>query len=186
MFFGSDALLILTGDAQVAEHYHWTFALLAFAFGFNGFILIPNALRLSEGRPGTALWANVIAGVVYIPAVVLLTPVYGVIVPAALWLAVNAFVFAVLAAYAHRDGLAGFGWPWLWGCVVPQFTAIAAVYAVTKALLPQPHTPALVIAAAVLAAGVGFLTAVAASGDLRHSVLSFIRRAVFARAVLTR
>ena len=186
VFFGADALLILTGDQQVAESYHWTFALLAFAFGFNGFCLIPNALRLSEGRPGTALWANLTAGVVYLPVVVLLTPVYGVIVPAALWFAVNAFVFAVLALYAHREALAGFAWPWLWSCLAPQFIAIAAAFAVARALLPQPSAPMLVAAVAALAAGIGFIAAVAASGDLRHSVVSFIRRAFIAYAVPVR
>jgi O-antigen/teichoic acid export membrane protein len=186
VFFGTDALLLLTGDARAAQEYHWLFVLLAFAFGFNGFCLIPNALRLAEGKPGTALWANAIAGIAYLPAVLLLTPVYGVIVPAALWFAVNAFVFAVLVARAHREALAGYAWPWLWACVVPQFTMIAAVYAGARALLPQPSAPALSIAAAVLAAGFGFLAAVAVSGDLRHSVVSFVKRAILARAVLAR
>ena len=69
VFFGTDALLLLTGDARAAQEYHWLFVLLAFAFGFNGFCLIPNALRLAEGKPGTALWANAIAGIAYLPAV---------------------------------------------------------------------------------------------------------------------
>jgi O-antigen/teichoic acid export membrane protein len=185
-FFGREALLLLTGDAHVAENYHWTFALLAFAFGFNGFVLIPNALRLAEGHPGTALWANVAAGLVYLPAVILLTPVYGVIVPAALWFGVNTFVFAVLALRAHRDALAGFTWPWLGACLLPQFAASAAVYTGARALLPQTSVPMLAVAVGVLAAGVAFAAAVAASGDLRHSVISFVRRALVARAALAR
>ena len=95
-FFGTDALVVLTGSAEVARDFHWPFALLAFAFALNGFALIPNALRLSEGEPGTALWSNVAAAVVYLPAIVLLTPRYGVMAPAALWLAANAFIFTVL------------------------------------------------------------------------------------------
>ena len=50
VFFGTEALVILTGSAEVARDYHWLFALLAFAYGLNGFALIPNALRLSEGQ----------------------------------------------------------------------------------------------------------------------------------------
>jgi O-antigen/teichoic acid export membrane protein len=186
VFFGSEALLLLTGDPAVAATYHWAFACLAFAFGFNGFVLIPNALRLSEGHPATTLWAYVIAGTVYIPAVVLLTPAYGVIVPAALWFAVNAFAFAVLAVYSHREALAGYAWDWVWGCVVSQFAVTAAADAIGRLLLP-PASPLLAsVTVAGLAASVGFAVSVAVSGDLRHSVVSFIRRALPTRAVPAR
>jgi O-antigen/teichoic acid export membrane protein len=179
LFFGYDALLILTGDSAVAQTYHTLFVLLAFAFALNGFTLIPNALRLSEGHPGTALWSNLAAGVVYVPAVVLLTPKYGVLAPAALWLAVNVFVFGVLVARAHRLALADYSFTWLWLCLVPQFAATAAVYAGCKALLPEASSPYLVAAVAIVAAGIGFVLSIAVSGDLRHSVISFIRRSFF-------
>jgi O-antigen/teichoic acid export membrane protein len=179
VFFGYDALLILTGNGAVAHDYHRMFVLLAFAFGFNGFALIPNALRLSEGRPGTALWSNLVAGVFYLPAAILLTPIYGVLAPAALWLAVNVFVFAALVARAHRDALAGYGWPWLWNCLILQFAATGAVYACVKALLPPASSPLLVAVAAVVAAGLGLVASVGVSADLRHSVISFIRRSFF-------
>jgi len=179
VFFGSEALLILTGSAGVGHDYHWPFAILAFAYGLNGFCLIPNALRLSEGEPGTALWSNLAAAVVYLPAIVLLTPVYGVMAPAALWLAANAFIFAVLVVRAHRDGIAGYAWPWLWGCVIPQFTVTAVIFAAAKALLPQASSLPVTVATAVIAAGFAFAASVAVSGDLRHSVFSFVRRSFF-------
>jgi hypothetical protein len=133
-------------------------------------------LRLSEGHPGTALWSNLVAAVLYLPAIILLTPAYGVMAPAVLWLVANAFLYAVLLARAHRDALARYAWPWVWACVIPQFTVTAAVYAMTKAVLPQASSPVVVAAVAVVAAGVGFAVSVAVSGDLRHSVVSFIRR----------
>ena len=176
VFFGAEGLHILTGNAGVGHDYHWPFAILAFAYGLNGFCLIPNALRLSEGEPGTALWSNLAAGAVYLPAIVLLTPVYGVMAPAALWLAANAFIFAVLVVRAHRDGNAGYAWPWLWGCVIPQFMVTAVIFAVAKALLPQAASLPVTVATAVIAAGFAFAMSVAVSGDLRHSVFSFVRR----------
>lgn len=178
-FFGTEALVILTGSAEVARDYHWMFALLALGYGLNGFALIPNALRLSEGQPGTALWSNLAAAAMYLPAIVVLTPVYGVIAPAALWLAASGFIFAVLVVRAHRDGLAGIAWPWLRSCVIPQCAVTAAVYAATRAALPQASEPLIVVAAAVVAAGLGFAASVAVSGELRHSVASFIRRSFF-------
>ena len=182
-FFGTEALVVLTGSAEVARDFHWPFALLAFAFALNGFALIPNALRLSEGEPGTALWSNVAAAVVYLPAIVLLTPRYGVMAPAALWLAANAFIFTALVVRAHRDGIAGYAWGWAWNCVIPQFAVTGAVYAVTKAALPQASSPLLVVAAAVIAAGLGFAASIAVSGELRHSVISFVRRSFFSAGV---
>ena len=182
-FFGTETLVVLTGSAEVARDFHWPFALLAFAFALNGFALIPNALRLSEGEPGTALWSNVAAAVVYLPAIVLLTPRYGVMAPAALWLAANAFIFTALVVRAHRDGIAGYAWGWAWNCVIPQFAVTGAVYAVTKAALPQASSPLLVVAAAVIAAGLGFAASIAVSGELRHSVISFVRRSFFSAGV---
>jgi O-antigen/teichoic acid export membrane protein len=179
-FFGYEALFILTGDRDVAQNYHWLFAVLAFGYGVNGLCLIPNALRLSEGRPGTALWSNLVAAALYLPAITLLTPAYGVIAPAALWLAANAFLFAVLVARAHRNTLAGYARPWLWDCVIPQFAVTAGIYATTKAVLPATSSLVVVVAAVIVAAGVGLLASVAVSGDLRHSVASFLRRSFFA------
>lgn len=176
VFFGADALFILTGSRAVADDYHWFFAVLAFGYGVNGLCLVPNALRLSEGRPGTALWSNLVAFALYLPAIVLLTPVYGVIAPAALWLVANVFLFAVLIACSHRDALAGCAGPWLWRCLIPQSAVTALIYAVTKAMLPQTASPLVVAAAAIVAAGFGFIASVAVSGDLRHSVISFVRR----------
>lgn len=186
VFFGSEVLLLLTGDPVVAATYHWAFAWLAFAFGFNGFVLIPNALRLSEGHPGTMLWAYVIAGAAYVPAVIVLTPYFGVVAPAALWLAVNVFAFAVLVAYSYREALAGLTWAWIWGCVVAQFTVTAGADVLGRLLLP-PASPLLVsFGVACLAACIGFAASVAVSGDLRHSVVSFIRRALLPRTVPAR
>lgn len=184
-FFGGEALFILTGDSVVAHDYHWVFAIMAFAYGVNGLCLIPNALRLSEGHPGTALWSNLVAGAVYLPAVILLTPRYGVLAPAALWLAANGFVFAVLVARAHRDALAGLAWPWLWACVIPQVAAAAAVFAMTKAMLPQTNSPVIIAGIVAVAGGIGLAASVAVSGDLRHSVISFIRRSFSSAAVVS-
>ena len=132
-FFGSEALFFLTGSLDVARDYHWLFAILALGYGLNGLCQIPNALRLSEGDPGTALWSNLAAAALYLPAIILLTPAYGVLAPAVLWLATNVLLFAVMVARAHRDALAGCAWSWLWSCVIRQFVVTAAVYAMTKA-----------------------------------------------------
>ena len=97
----------------------------------------------------------------------------------ALWLAANVFIFTVLVVRAHRDGIAGYAWGWAWNCVIPQFAVTGAVYAVALAALPQASSPLLVVAAAVIAAGLAFLVSIAVSSELRHSVISFVRRSFF-------
>jgi len=75
---------------------------------------------------------------------------------------------------AHRD------------CLVLQFTATAVVYAGAKLPLSRGAAPLLSFATAMVAAAVAFVASVAVSGDLRHSVVSFVRRAYCTRAVLAR
>jgi O-antigen/teichoic acid export membrane protein len=181
-YFGYEALLVLTGNPAVAQTYHPVFALMAWGYGLNSLALIPNALRMVEGFPGTALWGNAAAAVLYVPAVALLTPRYGLLAPVTLWLAVNAGLFGLFTLRAHRHMLAGQAWNWLSGCILRQTVAIAVVFAVAHVGLRGTASMPVKIAGILAATATAMLVAIALSAELRHSIISFVRRLVAARA----
>ncbi len=181
-YFGYEALLVLTGSPDVAHTYHPVFALMAWGYGLNSLALIPNALRMVEGFPGTALRGNAGAALIYLPAVALLTPRYGLLAPVTLWFAVNAGLFALFTLRAHSQALAGHAWTWFSNCILRQTVAVAAVFAYAQIALQHTESMPVKIAGIIAATGVAMLLAVALSAELRHSIISFVRRALAARA----
>lgn len=180
-FFGSEALFVLSGNLEFAREYWMFFALLAAASGVISLSLTPNALQLVEGYPGTALRNNLVGTLLYVPAVIVLTPLYGIMAPASLWLAVGALSFAVFAWRAHQHVLAGHTWPWLRLCVLPQFLVTATIFTLAKTALLQEPSIMIVVSVAILSAGAAFAASILVSGELRNAVRGFLRRAVAAQ-----
>lgn len=180
-YFGYEALLVLTGSPDVAHTYHPVFALMAWGYGLNSLALIPNALRMVEGFPGTALRGNAGAALIYLPAVALLTPRYGLLAPVTLWLAVNAGLFALFTLRAHRHALAGQAWHWFSSCILRQTVATAAVFAYAQIALQHATSMPVKIAGILSATGIAMLVSIALSAELRHSIISFVRRLIAAR-----
>jgi O-antigen/teichoic acid export membrane protein len=176
VFFGSEALYILTGSWDIGRDYYLFFAVLAAGYGLNSLCLIPNALRRSEGDAATALWGNGAAAVFYLPAIIVLTPIYGIMAPAWLWLAVNAALLVLFAIRANRRILPAQSWSWLLACVIPQFAATAAILAVARAALPQTGSVLIIIPVVLLATVIAVAASVAASSELRLFALDVIRR----------
>jgi O-antigen/teichoic acid export membrane protein len=175
VFFGSEALYVLTGSWDIARDYHLFFAVLAAGYGLNSLCLIPNALRRSEGDAATALRGNVAAAALYLPAVIILTPLHGIMAPAWLWLAVNAAMLAWFAARANRR-LPAQAWSWLLACVIPQFATAAAIFALAQAALPDAGSVAVIVPVVLLATLLATAASVAASSELRLFALDVIRR----------
>jgi O-antigen/teichoic acid export membrane protein len=177
-FFGAEVLSILTGSRDIGHDYRLFFAVMALAYGLNSLCLVPNALRRAEGDAATALWGSMTAAAVYLPAIIVLTPIYGVMAPAWLWLAVNAVLFSLFAARANRRVLPAQAWSWLWVCVLPQFAATAGIFALARALLPDTASLMLVVPVVLLATLLATAVSVALSNELRLFALDVIRRRI--------
>jgi O-antigen/teichoic acid export membrane protein len=74
-------------------------------------------LQLAIGLSSLALKLNLVNICIYLPAIVILTPRFGAIVPAALWLAVNALNAVPMVLGTHSRILRDDIWNWVYGSV---------------------------------------------------------------------
>jgi O-antigen/teichoic acid export membrane protein len=168
VFFGAAFLELVSGNAAASQDFAPVLAALAIAYALSGLCRPSHALQMAEGDPVTALKINLVTGVLYLPAILLLTPSLGVILPALCLIGANLLAFILFTATAFRVRLRGVAMAWLRCSVVPQIVVVTASYAVvrlmTDAALPLFTRLWIAVAASVLALGAGVL----ASSHLRR------------------
>jgi O-antigen/teichoic acid export membrane protein len=172
IFFGGPMLALVSGQAQVGHDFAPVLAILTAAYAFSGFSRCVHVLQMAEGFPGIALKINLVFGVFYLPAIVILTPRYGVAAPASCLLIGNAASFVAFAYLGFRERMKGRMWDWLRVAMAPQLLAIAAVYLLGWALAEADHLKdaILLTGVAVILSGVGLTAGVLVSSDIRTRV----------------
>jgi O-antigen/teichoic acid export membrane protein len=111
-FFGEDLLLLWTGNPALAHSVAPLLSLLAIGTMLNGLMHIPFMLQLAHGRPDFAIWINLIAVFFLVPAILLVTPQYGAIGAAWIWIVLNAAYVLIGVQFMYRQLLPGEKWRW--------------------------------------------------------------------------
>ncbi len=167
--FGVPILLLLTGQAAVAQTLAPVLAVLAAAYALTGMARPLHGLQLAEGDPATALRINFVVALTYLPLAALLTPRFGIATPATLLLVANALALPVFIARSFLGSLRGQAPIWLAKSLAWPVLAAGTVCILARWATP-PHTSmALQILVAVAAGGVGL--AVSQAPPRRHRAL---------------
>jgi O-antigen/teichoic acid export membrane protein len=124
------------GDTGSTAMLAWLLALLAAANTFNVEMALPFSLQFAHGITWIALRINLALCVVYLTALIVLVPHYGVNAAAGLWLAANALMFPALIFMTHRVILPGQAWPWLVRTILLPGCGAAVVLSVGAAMMP--------------------------------------------------
>ena len=127
---------LLSPDAEGAARLTGLLALLAAANTLNVEMALPFSLQFAHGITWIALRINLALCVVYLTALIVLVPHYGVNAAAGLWLVANALMFPALIFMTHRVILPGQAWPWLVRTVLLPGCGAALVLAAGAAMLP--------------------------------------------------
>ncbi|MXP64671.1 hypothetical protein E0493_15065 [Roseomonas sp. M0104] len=176
VFFGEAFLELVSGDPAASADFAPVLAALAIAYALSGLCRPSHALQMAEGDPATALRINLVTGALYLPAILLLTPRFGVMLPALCLTGANLLAFVLFTATAFRGRLRGEALRWLRSSVLPQAAAVAATYAALR-LLSEPTLPlAARLAIAVAASGVALGAAALVSNHVRPPLLQASRR----------
>ena len=128
---------LLSPDAEGAARLTGLLALLAAANTVNVEMALPFSLQFAHGITWIALRINLALCVVYLTALIVLVPHYGVNAAAGLWLAANALMFPALIFMTHRVILPGQAWPWLVRTVLLPGCGAAVVLAAGAAVMPD-------------------------------------------------
>lgn len=176
VFFGGAFLELLSGNPSAGRDFAPVLAILAIAYALGGLCRPSHALQMAEGDPMTALKINLICGAFYLPAILLLTPLYGVVLPAVCLAATNLLAFFLFTRTAFRQRLRGQALHWVSVSVLPQLFVIAVCYELARLPLEAfASLPARLITA-VAASGIALLAGVLASNALRPHLLALPRR----------
>lgn len=164
------AYLELVAGRDTARDFAPVLALLAMAYGMNGLSRLPHVLQLAEGRPGYALAINAVLGALYLPAIVLLTPRFGVIAPAACLLLVNLCAFAAFVATGHRRSMSGQSRAWLTRAILLPIIGAGGCIVLARLVLPPDWPLSADLAASVAAAVIALAVALLAGQSTRHGL----------------
>jgi O-antigen/teichoic acid export membrane protein len=98
---------------------------------------MPHSLQLALGYSSFGLIVNVVSTIIYIPGIVYLTPRFGIVTPAALWVLINALNILPMAMFTHHHVLRGEAWTWFVGSVARPVFVTSAIVAASWWLAPQ-------------------------------------------------
>lgn len=167
--FPSTLLTAWTGDAKLAANASTLLQLLAIGNLLNAFMWVPYQTQLAHGWTSLTFRLNACAAVVFLPALLYLTPIFGAKAAASLWIALNSFYVLFGANLMFRRILSSERLAWYRDdLLVPLLCTLACVYAI-KLLSPtmeQPvsfHAMLVFVAAAICAP----LAASMAAGSVR-------------------
>jgi O-antigen/teichoic acid export membrane protein len=161
--FAREIMLLWTRSPEAAAATSVVVALFAIGTALHGLMNIPYALQLAAGWTKLALYTNLVALAILVPALVVLSGRYGVIGAGIVWVALNVGYATVGVGIMHRRLLRGELGRWYLADVgLPALASLAAAGAVRLAL-PAPGSAAARLAAVVLAFTLTYLAAAAAT-----------------------
>jgi O-antigen/teichoic acid export membrane protein len=128
MMYAREIILLLTNNPDNATLLAPVLTMLAAANTLNALMWLPHTLQLASGVTRFTLQINVVQSIMYLPALIVLVPRYGVYAPPALWLLVNLVNFPIFIALTHRVALHGEAWIWVKDAIlIPSLLAVTVI-----------------------------------------------------------
>lgn len=169
VLFAEPILLLWTNDAILSASAAPLLSILMLGNILNAMMWIPYQAQLAHGLTSLAIYLNLAAVSILIPALVLLVPTYGVEAAAWIWVTLNVFYVSVGATAMYRLILQGEYSHWLLRDIFLPTSGAAVVILAALWLYPETvgrMTQIVYVGATVLLAGAASYLACVAAGDL--------------------
>ena len=169
IFFSKEILELWTGDPDIVMHSYLLVSLLAIGNTLNGIMHMPYALQLAYGWTKLALFSNIVAVIVLVPAIIFATKHWGPVGAAGVWILLNGGYLLISVQLMHHRLLKTEKWKWYINDLGIPMLLVIVVAGTGRVVITDDSPGYLVLISLVV---VLFLTTVAAI-----SSSSFIRRA---------
>ena len=170
--FSREALLIWTGNPDIAGHASLLLSFLVIGNGLNQLALMPFALQVAAGWVKLGVYTNLAAVIIYAPALVVITRFYGALGATVVWTGLGCFFVFIYVNVLHSRILEGEARYWYAGALLPLVSAVGLGLA-GRYLMPEV-TGIWLVASVGMIWSVVIVTAVLASSDLRKKVISLL------------
>lgn len=137
IFFGENLLALWTGNAILAHDVAPLLALLATGTLLNGLMHIPYMLQLAHGWSSFAVRVNLVAVAILIPAILWVTPRYGAIGAAWVWVLLNAGYVLIGIHFMYRRLLPREKWVWYWNDISLPILAASLAAGFLRSVQPE-------------------------------------------------
>lgn len=153
---------IWTGSSTTADHAHTLLTLLMIGTALNGLMNVPYALSLAYGWTRWPFYLNLVALVIFLPAVLLAARRFGGVGAAVAWLALNAGYVLLGVQTLHRRLLSQEKVRWYIRDVAAPSAAAVAVVGVASVIVPARLGTALTVACIAMTLALAIVAAAAA------------------------
>jgi O-antigen/teichoic acid export membrane protein len=169
-FFSYEVMLVWTQNVDVAVATRWVVTLFAAGTAINGLMNVPYALQLAAGWTKLAVYANLVAIAVLLPAIAVLANRYGAVGAAIVWVVLNVGYATIGVSIMHRRLLRGHLGRWYLRDVGLPLLAASATAGAIRMLAPAPSSNPAMIAVIALAL-IATYVATSASTPVGRNVL---------------
>lgn len=128
IYFADGVVFAWSGDAKLVTHTAPILALLAIGTSLNALMQVPHHLQLAAGWTSLALYTNVVAVLLLIPALLWGVPRYGLVAAPVIWAVLNASYIVATIPIMHRRLLRGEQARWYLGDVALPLAAAVLVF----------------------------------------------------------
>jgi O-antigen/teichoic acid export membrane protein len=138
--FAPEILLLWTANPTTVQNTHILVSLLMVGSALNGLLVLPYALELAYGWTSLPFYTNVVSIALLLPLLILLTPIYGAIAAAVIWVLLNLGYVLIQIQILHRRLLKGEQWRWYFEDIGLPLLAVLLVVGCGR-LLISPMMP---------------------------------------------
>lgn len=175
-FFSYAVVLTWTRSSATAFAAAPIVTLLVAGTCLNGLASVPTYLQSAAGWPQLMMYTNLVAGIVFVPVIILMAIHFGAEGAAAVWVVLNLGYVLVTVPLMHRRLLRGETWRWYRDDVLLPVGAVVAVGASARLMVPANASRLLLMvfvgSACAGMAGAAFI----ASPRARRVFLQTVRR----------
>ncbi len=119
--FSEHLIFIWTGNRELASTTEYLLKVMTLGTLLNGFMNMPYMLMLAFGKPGFVAKVNFVAVLFLAPATLLVTPTFGAVGAAFVWVILNAGYVFIAAKFMFRKTLTGEMHDWLANDILKPF-----------------------------------------------------------------
>lgn len=139
IFFSQHLLMLWTRNPAIVSQASFLLSLLVVGIVLNGLMHMPYLLQLAYGRTELTILANSFAVLVLVPAIYLVTPVYGAVGAAWIWVVLNAGYVLLVVPLMHKKILPNEKWRWYFQDVIPIAITAFTVAGIIRWFAPEPE-----------------------------------------------
>jgi O-antigen/teichoic acid export membrane protein len=175
ILFGQTFLQLWTQDPDLAQRVAPLLSLLILGNLLNGLMWIPYQTQLAHGWTSLAVWINIVAVSLIVPAILWATPRFGAEGAAWVWVILNALRLILGVEFMYRRILLGEKWRWYMRDVLAPLAAGVTVSVGVKLLRPDAEDLAIEFMVLAAAFCLTVVASVLAASHARRFLFSFLR-----------